>query len=158
MPVVTQKPRAYKKQTEEGLQKRLCNYIARTYGEAIFFADGSGVKMSDTKRMSMTSMRSRGDRIPDLIIDFPSRGYHGARFEVKPEGTVIYKRDGTLRKQPYVRRFKNGTVKRGDHLAEQAATLEKYNKLGYFARFIIGYEDGVRKIDYYFANENASLF
>lgn len=158
MATATYTPKVYKKQTEENVQRRLCNYIKRRYPEAIFFADGSGVKMSDTKRIAMTAMRSHGDRIPDLIIDFPSRGYHGARFEVKPEGTVIYNKDGTLRKQSYVRRFKNGTIKRGDHLAEQAATLQKYNDQGYFARFIIGYDDGVRKIDYYFANENASLF
>lgn len=152
------KPRIYKKQTEEGLQKRCCNYITRTYPHIIFFSDGSGIHMSDTKRMSMTSMRSKGDRIPDVIIDHASRGFYGARFEVKPEGTVIYKKDGTLRKQPYVRKFKNGTIKRGDHLAEQAATLHKYNEAGYFARFTVGFEDFKKKLDWYMENENASLF
>src|SRR5438067_12270431 len=101
MPVTASRTRIYKRQIEEGLQRRCCNYISRTYPHIIYFADASGVKMSDTKRMSMASMRSRGDRIPDMIIDFPSRGFHGARFEVKPEGTVLYKKDGTLRKQPY---------------------------------------------------------
>lgn len=152
------KVKIYKKQTEEGLQRRCCNYISRTYPSIIYFADASGVKMSDTKRMSMVSMRSTGDRIPDLIIDHSSRGYFGARFEVKPEGTILYKKDGTLRKQPYVRKFKNGTVKRGDHLAEQAATLHKYNDRGYFARFVVGFEDFKHKIDWYMENEQTELF
>lgn len=159
MQTLASKPKIYKKQTEEGLQRRCCNYITRNYPDIIYFADASGVKMSDSKRMSMTSMRSRGDRIPDIIVDCPSRGFSGARFEVKPAGTVIYKKDGTLRKQPYVRRFKNGTVKRGDHLAEQAATLHKYCEAGYFARFTVGYEDFCKKLDWYMCKpENASLF
>ena len=107
-----------------------------------------GVDMSDTQRMKMFHMRSGS--IPDLFIDYPSRGYHGLRLELKKEGTVIYKKDGkTLRKSSYARKLRNGTIKRVDHLAEQAATLQKYCDHGYFARFAIGYEKAVEMIDWY---------
>lgn len=152
------KPRRFLKQKEENLQRRICKYLQTNYAHTIFFSDASGVKMSDTKRMSMHAMKSKDLRVPDIIIDFPSRGYHGARLEVKPEGTTIYKKDGTLRKDTYVRRFKNGSIKRGDHLAEQADSLLRYNDAGYFARFVVGFDDAKKKIDWYMENENTQLF
>jgi hypothetical protein len=158
MPVTAYKPKVYKKKTETNLSKRCSTYMRNTYPHVIFFCDASGVNMSDTARIDMAAQRSKGDRTPDMIIDFPSRGFHGARFELKQEGTVIYKKDGTLRKQPYVRRFRNGTVKRGDHLEEQAATLQKYNEAGYFSRFAVGFDKWKQMVDWYMENENASLF
>src|SRR5437016_2749060 len=102
--------------------------------------------MTRNQRMIMMSMRS-DDGQPDISIDFPSRGFHGLRIELKKEGTVLYNKDGTLRKQPYIRRYKaNGKVfiKRGDHLAEQTSLLKKYNDQGYFARFAIGFDAAKR--------------
>lgn len=110
----------------------------------------------------MMKLRS-DDGQPDISVDEPKRGYHGLRIELKAEGTVIYKKDGkTLRKQPYTRKYRlNGRlfIKRGDHLAEQAAMLQKYNRKGYFARFCIGYDKAVRLIDWFMERpQNIELF
>lgn len=109
----------------------------------------------------MVALRSDNGQ-PDISIDFPSRGFSGLRIELKKEGTVIYTKSGNLRKQPYTRRYKrNGKVyiKRGDHLAEQAATLEKYNELGYLARFAVGYNNAIKLIDWYMCRpEQVELF
>ena len=104
-------------------------------------------------------MKTRSDDgMSDLHILTPSRGYHGLVIELKKDGVVVYKKDGTLRKSPYTRRFKDGRIKRGDHLAEQAAYLQRMNDMGYFARFSIGFDNFKKLVDWYFENEQTSLF
>lgn len=159
------KPKPYipKKKNEEGnLQLRVCNYIRANYPHVIFCSDfAAGLKLSDWQRQIMMALRS-DDGQPDLSIDFPSRGYHGLRIELKKEGTVIYGKNGKLRKHPYIRRYrKRGQVfiKRGDHLAEQAAMLKRYNDQDYFARFAVGYDKAIQLIDWYFDRpQNTSIF
>jgi hypothetical protein len=141
------------KRHEDNLQLRCANYMRENYPDVIFFCDsGAGQNMSDTQRKLMMASRS-DDGIPDFHIDYASRGYHGARFELKKEGTKVYKKDGiTLRKQPYTRKYKRygkWFIKRGDHLAEQAATLKKYRRNGYCGMFVIGFEDFKKKADWY---------
>jgi hypothetical protein len=142
---------------EENIQLRISKYIKKTYPEVILIGDfAAGMDLTDNQRIRMMTMRSE-DGQPDISIDYPSRGYHGLRIELKKEGTVLYKKDGTLRSQKYTRRLKNGMIKRGDHLKDQAATLEKYNKLGYLGRFAIGYESAKKLVDWYMCNEQAEL-
>lgn len=138
------RPRAatnYRRHWEEELQIKMCNWIRREFPHVVFVSDfAAGLNLTDTQRQKMYAMRS-DDGQPDISIDYPSRGYHGLRLELKKEGTVIYNQDGTLRKAPYTRKYKKSGrlfIKRGDHLAEQAALLQKYNDNGYFARFAIG--------------------
>lgn len=91
--------------------------------------------------------------MPDVRIYYPSRGYHGLMIELKKEGEKVYKRDGTLRKAPYTRKYKrNGRlfIKRGDHNEEQAATLKKFEELGYCARYAIGRAHAQELVDRYF--------
>lgn len=152
-----------KKKTEQNIQLRVCNYLRREYPDVIFLSDyAAGLNLTDHQRMVMRAMRS-DDGAPDIAIDYPSRGYHGLRIELKAEGTVIYKKDGkTLRKAPYTRKYaKNGKlfIKRGDHLAEQAAMLRKYNEQGYLGRFCVGFDKAKTLIDWYMERpENSSLF
>lgn len=155
---------SHPKQEEERLTIQVVNYVKKTYPHVIIIHDiAAGMNLKDSDRMKMMATRSE-DGQPDISIDFPSRGYHGLRLELKVEGTVIKKKDGTLRKQTYTRKYrKNGKIfiKRGDHLLEQAQTLRKYNRLGYYANFAIGFygQLGAKKIiDWYMKNENASLF
>lgn len=149
------------KQAEYSLTVQVVNYVKKTYPQAIIIHDfAAGTNLKDSDRIKMMATRSE-DGQPDISIDFPSRGYHGLRLELKAEGVVIQKKDGKLRKSPYTRKYKkNGKIfiKRGDHLLEQAQTLRKYNRLGYYANFAIGFNQAKKIIDWYFKNENASLF
>lgn len=162
--------RKYKKKTEESEQVKACRWLNKTYPHVIFFSDAIGIKMSDTQRIAMMKMRSDGGQ-PDISIDFPvtrvlasgkTVTYHGLRIEFKPTGSVIYKKDGkTLRKQPYTRKYRrNGKIwiKKGDHLAEQAAMLEKYNSMGYLGRFTIGLEAFIKLVTWYMGDEQQTLF
>lgn len=138
---------------EEKLQIRISNYIKREYPQVILIGDfAAGLNLTDSQRIKMMAMRSE-DGQPDISIDYPSRGYHGLRIELKVEGTKIYKKDGkTLRKDPYSRTYwvrGRRFIRSGDHLAEQAATLKKYNDMNYYARFAIGEELAIRLIDWY---------
>jgi hypothetical protein len=142
------------KQREQQIVIAVCKYVRREYLEAIITVDyAAGLELKDNQRKMMMAMRSE-DGMPDITIDYPSRGYHGLRIEAKKEGTKIYCKDGkTLRKQPYKRSYWVGGKKflrTGDHLAEQAATLKKYNDMGYFARFGVGEAKIIQLIDWYF--------
>ena len=162
MPVSTVYKR-YKKQYEEREQQKFVNWFKREFPHAIIYCDyAAGLNLTDNQRIKMVGMRNR-DGMPDIYVDFPSRGYHGMRLEMKKTGTAIYKRDGiTLRKAPYTRRYaKAGKlyIKRGDHLQEQALTLQEYCVAGYFARFAKGLEHAQELTMWYMqASENTELF
>lgn len=150
--------RRFVKQVENSEIQRFINWVKRDFPNVIVYCDAIGEDLSDTARKRIQATRTI--RVPDIIVDYPSRGYHGARFEHKKEGTAIYKKDGkTLRKQPYTRRFSNGTVYRGDHLEEQADSLRKLNDAGYYARFTIGLDELKRHFLWYIeAPEQIELF
>lgn len=150
------------KRTEENLQIKICNYLRSEYPHVPFCSDyAAGLDLTDNQRQKMMAMRSH-DGQPDISIDFASRGYHGLRIELKKEGTIIYKKDGSLRKQSYTRRYwKRGKliIKRGDHLQEQEYMLKKYNDGGYFARFCIGEAKAIQLINWYMEKkQNMELF
>lgn len=149
------------KRAEMQLTLKACRYIKETYPQAIVLHDfAAGLNLKDSDRMQMMATRSE-DGQPDLSVDYPSRGYHGLRLEIKAEGVVIFKKDGKLRAAPYTRKYKKSGklfIKKGDHLQEQAATLRKYNNMGYYGNFAVGWLQLKRIIDWYFKNENASLF
>lgn len=165
-------PRRFKQHHEENLQVRVCNYIRRTYPHVIFCSDyAAGLNLTDYQRQQMMAMRS-DDGQPDISIDQAvdrvmkngeTKHFHGLRIELKADGVKIYKRDGkTLRKSPYTRTYiRRGKkfIKSGDHLAEQAAMLQKYNREGYLGRFCVGYDIAIKLIDWYMGKpENGSLF
>ena len=149
------------KQVEYALTLKVVNYVKKTYPHVIIIHDiAAGLNLKDSDRIKMMATRSE-DGQPDISIDFPSRGYHGLRLELKADGVVIKKKDGSLRKAPYTRKYKKGGkifIKRGDHLLEQAQTLRKYLRIGYYANFAIGFVQAKKIIDWYMENENASLF
>jgi hypothetical protein len=150
-------PGKHVKRNEESVQMRIATYIKRTYPHAVFICDyAAGFDMTDNQRMKMMHMRS-DEGMSDLHIFTPSRGFHGLIIEIKQEGVVVYKKDGTLRKSGYKRRMKNGQIKIGDHLQEQAAYLLKMNSLGWVGRFGIGYDKCKILIDWYFENEQSTL-
>jgi len=76
------------KQAEYALTVKVINYVKKTYPQAIIIHDyAAGLNLRDSDRMKMMATRSE-DGHPDISIDFPSRGYHGLRLELKAEGVV----------------------------------------------------------------------
>jgi hypothetical protein len=139
---------------EENIQLRCAAYMRREYPDVLFSSDAAGyIKL--TKEQGIRMKRLNGSRgRPDMSVDYPSRGYHGLRIELKAEGTVIYKKDGSLRKQKVRKKLRNQKTGKVyiieyDHLQEQADMLIKYNELGYLGRFVIGYDKFVQLIDWY---------
>lgn len=155
MPVVTRpKPKtAYRRREEESDTLWLVKYVREHYPEAIVECDfAAGLDLTHTQRIKMMAMRSE-DGMPDVRVYFPSRGYHGLVIEMKKEGTVIFKQDGTLRKAPYTRKYKRygkWYIKRGDHNVDQQRTIEKFRRLGYFADRAIGRTQAQNLVDWYF--------
>lgn len=159
--------RAYKRRpgakfvrkTEESEVQRFIRWFKGEFPGVIIYTDfAAGLPLTDNERIRMMAQRSE-DGMPDVYIDHPMTHiidgkevhFHGARFEFKKTGTAIYLKDGmTLRKDKYKRIYKpsrkhpEGYIKTGDHLQEQHDTLVKYNKLGYYGRFIIGMQEGQR--------------
>jgi hypothetical protein len=143
----------YRHREEENDTLWLVKYVQSEYPEAIVECDyAASLNLTNSQRIKLMKTRSE-DGMPDVRIYYASRGYHGLVIEMKKEGTVIYKKDGTLRKSPYTRKFiRYGKlfIKRGDHNQEQHDTLMKFEKLGYCARYAIGRNHAKELVDRYF--------
>jgi DNA-binding sugar fermentation-stimulating protein len=95
------------------------------------------------KNKSMRS--SRG--LPDLFIAEPYyklkslgdneyKHYYGLFIELKSEDTILYKKDGV-------------TLRKKEHVEEQAEILRQLSEKGYKAVFAVGYEEAKKIIDEY---------
>lgn len=145
------KPNKKIKKKEEKVQLQVCNYLNKAYPRVIFTCDlSSGMKLPIHIAAKNKKMRSsRG--LPDLFIakktsrySEPTKGdkphryfteYGGLFIELKNEDTVVYNKDGSLRKDP--------------HLHEQNAILESLREEGYMAVFACGFSQAKKIIDEY---------
>ena len=73
--------------------------------------------------------------LPDIMIFEPRKSYYGLFLEVKKEGAVVFKKDGDIRSDK--------------HLKEQEEILFQLQQKGYFAQFVIGFDEAKSIIDYY---------
>ena len=73
--------------------------------------------------------------LPDIMILEPRRSYYGLFLEIKKAGTTIFK--------------KNGDIRSDAHLKEQEEILHQLKQKGYFAEFVVGYEEAKSIIDFY---------
>lgn len=153
------------KRHEDALQVRIANYIKRRWPHVIFISDPAGIffkefdynKELPKKLKAINSDRGR----TDMTILYPSRGYHGLCIELKPDGAVIKNKDGTLRKQLVTRKVRTAygiRYVRYDHLKEQAEKLQLLNDLGFFARFGIGFDKTTKILDWYFGEDDQTIF
>jgi hypothetical protein len=121
--------------SELHLQEQVCNYLRFSYPHVIFRSDySSGLKLT----MGQAVMHRRlqhGRAWPDLQIVESRHGFHGLFIELKREGVVVYKKDGTLRAD--------------EHLREQANMLERLRDKGYEADFAVGFDQCKKIIDNY---------
>src|SRR5947209_12908251 len=124
---------------EESLQRQVCQYLSLAYPGVIYRSDfASGLHMTIHQAAIHKSLQS-GRAWVDLFIYKPSRGYAGLGLEIKKSGTAIYVSRGPNK----------GELVADPHVREQAALLTELNRLGYMARFGIGFDNCKRIVDYY---------
>ena len=134
---------------EENLHLKVCDYLRKNYPNVLFRTDfSSGMKMSPGQAAKHKKFQ-KSRAWPDLFIAKSTMkieynryageqfldGYAGLFLELKAEGTQLYKKDGTLRKNK--------------HIEEQAEMLEKLRNGNYYAEFAIGYKDAIEQIHEY---------
>lgn len=128
---------------EENLQRQVCKYISLQYPHLIFRSDyASGLHLTMSQAVIHKSLQS-GRSFPDLFIYKPMRHgdkyYTGLGLELKRDGTTIYITKG----------IRKGELVADPHIREQHLMLEELNRLGYLARFGIGFDHARRIIDAY---------
>jgi hypothetical protein len=123
-----------RKANETNLHIAIANYIKLQYPNVIFTSESSGIRLSIGQATQLKRMRSSAG-LPDLWLLEPRKGYHACLLELKKEGTTIYKKNGELRKDK--------------HLEEQEKILSKLQEKGYFAKFVVGFNDAKAVVDFY---------
>jgi len=137
------KPKTYraktvlKMQSEESLQKSICDYLKIQYPKIIFNSDMSGIKLTKGQAIKASKLRSNKG-FPDIVIYEPRGEYHGLFIELKKEGEVLYKRNGEAVTE---------------HVQEQINCINLLRAKGYCAGFAIGFNEAKTVIDSYFILE-----
>ena len=108
------------------------------YSDVVFTCDASGVRLTMGQATALKAQRSV-HKIPDMIILKPNGEYHGLILELKSEDSSPYLKDGSLSK--------------GQHIQEQNQTLTALLNIGYYAVFIVGFNQAKEVIDNYMANK-----
>ena len=135
---------------EETLHLKVCDYLRKNYPDVLFRTDfSSGMKMSPGQAAKHKKFQ-KSRAWPDLFIALPremiavdtksgygiySQDVGGLFLELKAEGTRLYKKDGTLRKNK--------------HIEEQTEMLNKLIESGYYAKFAVGYDQAIQIITNY---------
>lgn len=113
------------KQRERIIQRELTKRL-NSYGVTFHNDWAAGAYLTAGQNTSKKTMDSNLGWV-DLFVAEPKHGYHGLFVELKKEGEVIYRKDGTLRKN--------------DQIHKEHAFLERMAHKGYKAVFAIGYEE-----------------
>lgn len=141
------------KKHEESIQRKVCTYLRMQYPNVIFRSDyASGLHLTMAQAVTHKSMQS-GRSFPDLFLFYPrkveGKQYAGMALELKKEGTSIIVSRG----------LKKGQLVADPHIREQYYVLQQLFKLGYYTDFAIGFDDAIKKLDWYMGKpENASMF
>ena len=123
---------------EEQLSKSVSRYLKLQYPDVVFTCDSSGIRLTIGQATALKAQRSV-HKIPDMIILKPNGEYHGLILELKSEDSSPYLKDGSLSK--------------GKHIQEQNQTLTELFSIGYYAVFIVGFNQAKEVIDNYMANK-----
>ena len=135
------KPKTYraktvlKMQSEDQLQKMVCDYIKAQYPKVLFNSDMAGaMKLTIGQAVKISKLRSNKG-FPDIAIYEPRGEFHGLFVELKKEGEVLYKRNGEAVTE---------------HVQEQINCINLLKAKGYVAVFAIGFDEAKTIIDSYF--------
>lgn len=118
---------------EERVHISVCQYLKWQYPDLLWVCDyAAGIKLNIGQAVKAQKLRScRG--LPDIFILRPNKYYHGLFIELKT--VTPFKKDGSL--------------KAGDHLAQQNKVHEALRKEGYYVAFAVGFDQAKAEIDYY---------
>jgi hypothetical protein len=146
------------KKHELGIQQRVATYLRKYYPHVDFHSDyAAGMMLSINQarvRRSLESGRGWADMfiaypMTHTLLDGSSVTYHGLFLELKRDGVAIYVTRGP----------RKGQLINSEQIKIEAAVLQRLNKLGYFARFAVGFDKATKLIDYYFQRpQNLDLF
>jgi hypothetical protein len=136
---------------EEVLHRMVVNYLRLTYPNVIFFSDLSGVFVSKAVAGKIKDLKcARG--IPDIIILEPKIGHQVTDPSVTPVTPKMVSYHGlcielkTVKNNPF---RKDGSLKKDEHVTEQAEMLQRLSDKCYKALFCVGLEHTLREIDTY---------
>lgn len=121
------------RQLEKHLHIKVCDYLRVAHPYALFRTDLGGIKLTMGQATQVKRMQGGKRAWPDLFIAEPRHGFCGLFIELK--NNQIFKVDGSLRKN--------------DHVEEQAAVLEALQERGYKAVFAVGFDEARDIIDMY---------
>jgi len=117
--------------SEEKIQIQLSDYIKIQYPNVIFTFDASGLRLPIGLAVKAKKMRSsRG--IPDMMVFAHRPPYNGLFIEIKVSLSDVYLKDLQ-------------TLKKDEHIKEQADMIERLKEQGYYATFGFGF-DGCKSI------------
>jgi hypothetical protein len=121
------------------LHQQITEYLKIRYSYVLFRTDfAAGLKLSMPQAILHKKLQA-SRAWPDLQIAEQSHvlygEYPGLFIELKADGVTLYKKDGTLRKD--------------EHLEEQAAMLQRLRDRGYKAEFAVGFAAARKLIDEY---------
>ena len=124
-----------RKAYEESLQIGVSKYLRLQYPNIIFTAESSGIRLTIGQAVKAKKQRSNHTQL-DLWILEPRGKYHGLIIELKPDGKSPFLKDGY-------------TLRRNEHIEDQAKTIRQLRDRGYFACFSVGFDQTKKIIDDY---------
>ena len=126
--------------SEHQLYELIATYLRLQYPNVIYRFDlAADLKLTAGQAAKHKRLHPRRG-YPDLFIAHPMGKYHGMYLELKKDGTRLRKRNGDFA---------------SEHIQEQWQMLGALTLRGYKAEFAIGYDDAVRQIKAYLAQNKA---
>lgn len=124
---------------ENEVYKIVARHLSTHYQDTPYHFDLSGVNNTSRYARGLYKLINGDEHWPDLVIyqrSHPDFGeYIGLALEIKREGVRVKKADGSMVAD--------------SHIRDQAATLQKLARKGYYAAFGIGVRDCIKLIDQY---------
>jgi hypothetical protein len=139
------------KKYEESVHLMVVSYLRLQYPSVMFRTDGGGLFLTKSQAGIYKSLNSTSGW-PDLFIAYPTAKYKGLFLELKKDGRAIYVTQGP----------RKGQLVADEGIQKQAVVLQALNRLGYCARFAVGFDHSKQIIDAYMGRapepKNAELF
>ena len=123
------------KLSESKVQDAVVRHLKSKYKNVRFISSLTGERVSGAKTKGRNARIQHSNGQPDMFIYARRGGYVGLALELKRDGEIIYKKDGTLRKS--------------DHLKEQQEWLDSLTEEGWYAVFSVGLKESVEIINWY---------